>query len=242
MATRRSQRIGIWIIAGVMMLGTVGGFIAMMVAPGNEAKDKAALDAEMAQWNKAQDEYQRKLEKQQQDYQNKQDKKAIELRLSDKYFGELSSYSSRASKFKADEVEELKTDDLKVGSGDEIKEDTRVAIYYIGWNPSGKIFDQSIDGKKLKTPLAIDGPAEANVISGWRQGLVGMKVGGVRELTIPSDLAYGEQGMGEDIPADTPLKFVVMAIPPLLPEKPAKIKEPEMPPLVRKEYQKYGIN
>ena len=40
-----------------------------------------------------------------------------------------------------------------------------------------------------------------------------MKVGGVRELTIPSDLAYGETGSGDSIPANTPLKFVIMTIP-----------------------------
>ena len=49
MATTKGQRIGIWVIAGMMFLGTVGGFVAMMVAPGNEAKDQAAL-------KKAQDE------------------------------------------------------------------------------------------------------------------------------------------------------------------------------------------
>ena len=43
MATTKSQRIGIWVIAGMMFLGTVGGFIAMMVQPGNDAKDKAEL-------------------------------------------------------------------------------------------------------------------------------------------------------------------------------------------------------
>ena len=224
MATRRSQRIGIWIIAGVMMLGTVGGFIAMMVAPGNEAKDKAALDAQMQQWQKLQTEHRAKV-----------DAQAAEL--SEKYFSEFSKYSERAAEFSADDVKELKTEDLKVGDGEEVKGETKLAVYYIGWNPKGEIFDGSIDSDKLKAPFAVDGPSGAAVIEGWQEGLVGMKIGGVRELTIPSDKAYGEQGSGEKIPANTPLKFIIMAIP-----KPEEIPQPEMPPLVKKEYQKYGIN
>ena len=51
-----------------------------------------------------------------------------------------------------------------------------------------------------------------------------MKIGGVRELTIPADKAYGDKAQGDKIPANSPLKFVVMAI-----EKPADIPEPEMP-------------
>lgn len=228
MATRRSQRVAIWVIAGAMILGTVGGFIAMMVAPGNEAKDKAALDAEMAQWSRLQSEYQDKVDAQARE-------------LSDKYFSDFSQYASRVATFSADEVKELKTEDLRVGDGEEVKGYTKLAAYYIGWNPSGEIFDGSIDNDKLKAPLyknvSLDnGISQADLIEGWREGLIGMKIGGVRELTIPSEKAYGEQGSGEKVPANTPLKFVVMAVPKL-----AEIKEPEMPPLVKKEYQRvYG--
>ena len=54
MATRKSQRIVIWVISIVMLVGTVGGFIAMMAAPGNEAKQQAALEAAQTQWQAAQ--------------------------------------------------------------------------------------------------------------------------------------------------------------------------------------------
>lgn len=221
MATQRSQRIGIWIIAIAMMLGTVGGFIAMMVAPTNEAKDKAALDAELEQYSKAVQEYQDKVSAQGRE-------------LSDRYFTEFSSYSERVSAFEAGEVKDLGKNDLKVGDGQEVKGDTKLAVYYIGWNPNGEIFDGSIEGESLKSPFTVDGPEGAPVIMGWQEGLIGMKIGGVRELTIPSEKAYGEAGGGEKIPANAPLKFVVMAI-----EPPTQIAEPEMPPLVRKEYMKY---
>ena len=49
---------------------------------------------------------------------------------------------------------------------------------------------------------------------GWYDGVEGMKIGGVREVTIPAGLAYGETGSGEDIPPNTPIKFLIMAIPP----------------------------
>ena len=89
------------------------------------------------------------------------------------------------------------------------------------------------DGDSLKAPFAVDGPAEAAVIEGWQKGIVGMKIGGIRELTIPSDLAYGETGSGEDIPANTPLKFIVMAIPP--------VEEVEMPQVLKDYYKRqYG--
>ena len=214
MATRKSQRIVIWIISIVMLVGTVGGFIAMMAAPGNEAKQQAALEAAQTQWQAAQE--------------------AQAKELSDKYFEQFSAQSSRVGEFSAEGITELKTEDLVVGEGDEVKGDTKIAAYYLGWNPSGKIFDGSIDGDSLKAPLAVDGPADAAVIEGWQKGLVGMKIGGIRELTIPSDLAYGETGSGEDIPANTPLKFIIMAIPP--------VEEVEMPQVLKNYYKRqYGI-
>ena len=214
MATRKSQRIVIWIISIVMLVGTVGGFIAMMAAPGNEAKQQAALEAAQTQWQAAQ--------------------AAQAKELSDRYFEQFSAQSSRVGEFSAEGITELKTEDLVVGDGDEVKGDTKIAAYYLGWNPSGKIFDGSIDGDSLKAPFAVDGPADAAVIEGWQKGLVGMKIGGIRELTIPSDLAYGETGSGEDIPANTPLKFIVMAIPP--------VEEVEMPQVLKNYYKRqYGI-
>lgn len=214
MATRKSQRIVIWIISIVMLVGTVGGFIAMMAAPGNEAKQQAALEAAQTEWQEAQ--------------------AAQAKELSDRYFEQFSAQSSRVGEFSAEGITELKTEDLVVGDGDEVKGDTKIATYYLGWNPSGKIFDGSIDGDSLKAPLAVDGPADAAVIEGWQKGLVGMKIGGIRELTIPSDLAYGETGSGEDIPANTPLKFIIMAIPP--------VEEVEMPQVLKDYYKRqYGI-
>ena len=224
MATTKGQRIGIWVIAGMMFLGTVGGFVAMMVAPGNEAKDQAAFKKAQDEYTKATDERKKKVEAQANE-------------LSQKYYGKFSEFSSRVSAFEAGDVKELVKEDLVDGEGAEVKDDTKLAVYYIGWNAKGEIFDQSIADGKLKAPLNMNGPANTAVIQGWKEGLIGMKIGGVRELTIPANKAYGDKAQGDKIPANSPLKFVVMAI-----EKPADIPEPEMPEAMKQYYRSRGFN
>lgn len=224
MATTKGQRIGIWVIAGMMFLGTVGGFVAMMVAPGNEAKDQAAFKKAQDEYTKATDERKKKVEAQSNE-------------LSQKYYGKFSEFSSRVSAFEAGDVKELVKEDLVEGEGAEVKDDTKLAVYYIGWNAKGEIFDQSIADGKLKAPLNMNGPANTAVIQGWKEGLIGMKIGGVRELTIPANKAYGDKAQGDKIPANSPLKFVVMAI-----EKPADIPEPEMPEAMKQYYRSRGFN
>ena len=197
MATRKSQRIGIWVIAGALTIGTLGGFMAMVLAPKNAASDKARYQELMAEYQKEATVYQAKADAQATD-------------LSAKYFTTFNQYSSKPAAFTAGDVKELKKEDLKVGDGAAITKESSFSAYYIGWNPSGKVFDGSIDGKKLKAPIAV---APGGVITGWTEGVDGMKVGGVRELTIPADKAYGATGQGADIPANTPLKFIIMIIP-----------------------------
>jgi FKBP-type peptidyl-prolyl cis-trans isomerase len=188
MATQTRQRIGIWIIAVVLTVGTLAGFVAMIMAPENQAADQARLQ-------QVQTEYQAKVTKQQDE-------------LSNKYYVTLVKYKSIPAAFAAKSVKKVVTKDLKDGTGTTIKKDTAYSAYYIGWTPNGKVFEQSIDGKKLSAPAP-----GGNMIEGWNEGVVGMKIGGVRLITIPSEKAYGKAGSGENIPPNTPLKFIVMAIP-----------------------------
>jgi peptidylprolyl isomerase len=141
------------------------------------------------------------------DYQNKVAAQATEL--SNKYYTEFNTYSGRPAAFNAADVTSLTTQDLKVGDGAAIGKDSTFSAYYIGWTPDGKVFDSSISSGTLKAPIAV---SPGSVIPGWTNGVVGMKVGGVRELAIPADQAYGASGSGA-IPANTPLKFIVMIIP-----------------------------
>ncbi len=195
MSASRSQRIGIWIIAIVMALGTIGSFFIIILENDNSKIDQAESTKQQEEYNKIVADYQAKVN-------------AQAAELSAKYFPEFSSYASQVGSFNADDVKSLGKQDLKVGDGEELKTGTSYSAYYIGWNPSGKIFDQSIDGTKLKSPIPGSG-----LIKGWTDGVIGMKIGGVRLLTLPADQAYGDKGSGDLIPPHTPLKFIVMAIP-----------------------------
>lgn len=198
MATPKGQRIGIWVIAIVMMIGTIGSFAVMILANDNTKIDQEVLKKQQEQ---AAADYQKQIDEQQ--------KAAVGL--SDKYYPEFSPYQSSPAAFDSSSVKSdvIKTD-LKVGDGATIDSKTNYQAYYIGWNPKGKSFDSSFDGAKLKAP--IDTSTAGGLIVGWEQGVVGMKVGGIREIAIPPELAYGEKGSGDDIPPNTPLKFIIMII------------------------------
>ena len=86
----------------------------------------------------------------------------------------------------------LKYLDLKVGTGSEAKKGSPIKAHYTGMlQKNGKKFDSSVDrGKPLDIDIGV-----GQVIKGWDEGIVGMKVGGKRTLYIPYDLAYGENGM-----------------------------------------------
>ena len=197
MATPKKQRIGIWILAAVMLVGTLGSFVVMILANQNSQQDSAAQQ-------KAYDEYMKQVEEQ------KAAEEAAGKVLSEKYYTTFAAYRDAPAEFDKDSVgDAVATKDLKVGDGAEINENTKYKAYYIGWTPNGKVFDSSFDDKSLKAPIDT---SVMSLIDGWNQGVVGMKVGGVREITIPSDLAYGEEGSGENIGPNTPIKFIVMVI------------------------------
>jgi FKBP-type peptidyl-prolyl cis-trans isomerase len=102
-------------------------------------------------------------------------------------------------------VTALKIVDKAVGTGAAAKSGDLVTVDYTGWLTDGTKFDSSIDsGTPFQFTLG-----NGEVIAGWDQGLVGMKVGGVRTLTIPPDLAYGTQGAGGTIPSNATLVFEV---------------------------------
>ena len=99
----------------------------------------------------------------------------------------------------------LKYEDIKQGDGDVATAGKTVSVHYTGWLTNGKKFDSSKDrGQPFEFPLG-----GGRVIKGWDEGVQGMKVGGVRKLTIPSNLAYGSRGAGGAIPPDATLVFEV---------------------------------
>ncbi len=100
----------------------------------------------------------------------------------------------------------LEKKDLIVGAGKEAKAGDTVTVNYVGvLYKGGKEFDASW---KRKEPFQFK-LGEKQVIPGWDQGVPGMKVGGRRELVIPSELAYGKTGSPPTIPPNAPLVFVI---------------------------------
>jgi peptidylprolyl isomerase len=99
----------------------------------------------------------------------------------------------------------LKAETLIAGSGSEIKNGQKATVQYVGvLFKNGKEFDTSWG--KGKQPFSFTIGA-GNVITGWDQGVLGMKVGERRRLTIPADLAYGAQGSPPKIGPNEPLIF-----------------------------------
>src|SRR3989344_2471699 len=101
--------------------------------------------------------------------------------------------------------EELKKEDLVVGSGVEARDGGTVKVHYLGTLVDGKKFDSSYDrGEPIEFTIG-----SGQLIKGWELGIPGMKVGGKRKLTIPPSLGYGPSGRGDIIPPNASLVFEV---------------------------------
>lgn len=179
MATPRSQRIGIWIIAIVMIVGTLGSFLVMGLSQSNQR-----IDQENQQ--KQQQEYMKTLAKMNAD--------------NSEPFGDYTTNT-----FDPKSVTELKVEVLKEGTGEVVKATDSINSSYFGWLSDGKVFDSSKKKSANDTPLTF---SLSNVITGWTEGLTGLKVGSVVRLIIPSDKAYGDREQG-NIPPNSPMEFIV---------------------------------
>lgn len=210
---KTSVKMRIIIIAiAVFMLGSTFALYAGIVLNYSSPDSSSSKAAKEARFEELYNEYNNKLEEQ-------------AAQLSTVYYPAFLPYKSRVKAFNAASVAELKVTDLVIGNGRELTsmDDTNYAAYYIGWLSDETVFDSSFDD--FSNPTALKSPLNGttSMIQGWLEGITrtsdddgnlmweGMRIGGVRELTIPAALAYGstEQGV---IPADSPLKFVVMIV------------------------------
>jgi FKBP-type peptidyl-prolyl cis-trans isomerase FkpA len=99
----------------------------------------------------------------------------------------------------------LVIEDISAGAGAEAAAGQYVSVHYTGWLTDGTKFDSSKDrDEPFEFPLGA-----RHVIAGWDEGVQGMKVGGVRKLTIPPNLGYGARGAGGVIPPNATLVFEV---------------------------------
>jgi FKBP-type peptidyl-prolyl cis-trans isomerase len=92
--------------------------------------------------------------------------------------------------------------DLQLGQGDEAQLGKIVEVHYIGWLEDGTRFDSSRDEHPFTFRLGA-----GDAIKGWDEGLLGMKVGGKRKLTIPPELGFGKQGIGSVVPPNATLYY-----------------------------------
>ena len=98
----------------------------------------------------------------------------------------------------------LKIRDLEIGDGAEVRRGSRFTARYAGWLDDGTLFDTNRKRSVQVMQLGV-----GQVIKGWDLGLVGMKVGGKRQVLVPSKLGYGKRGVPGRIPKDATLFFEV---------------------------------
>jgi hypothetical protein len=102
----------------------------------------------------------------------------------------------------------LKIWDVRVGTGRTVPAGAEVQVFYTGWLAAapGTRFDAD------RTTPPFDADLSGNLIDGWKQGIPGMRVGGIRRLYIPAALAYGSNGFPPDIPPDADLIFEIKVV------------------------------
>jgi peptidylprolyl isomerase len=99
----------------------------------------------------------------------------------------------------------LEYEEIQEGTGETPQTGQTAVVHYVGTLTNGDKFDSSRDrGTPFKFPLG-----QGRVIKGWDEGVATMKVGGIRKLTIPAHLGYGERGAGGVIPPNATLVFEV---------------------------------
>lgn len=191
--TSRGQRIGIWIIAIALTVGTLAGLIFMVWATQDSKIDpnEIAYEEQLEKLQQQQEEYEQQMAEQREKYRP------------------LEGYEDKVTEFNADDVTELGIETLKEGEGATISDSDTLEVNYTGWTPDGKIFDSTKSEGEDASPASF---ALSSLIDGW-SALVGQKVGGVYLLTIPSDRAYGESGTSDgSIQPNTPIKFIIEVI------------------------------
>ncbi len=100
-------------------------------------------------------------------------------------------------------------EDIVVGKGTTAAAGHEVTVHYTGWLWENEAAGAKFDSSKDRNDPFVFSLGRRNVIAGWDEGVQGMQVGGVRKLTIPSELGYGARGAGGVIPPHATLLFEV---------------------------------
>ena len=195
--TSTKQRIFIALIAVLMLGSIIASYAAIILNGGNSSSsgdanvDQAKVAEYQEAYNKLQTEF---SEKTKDDYD-----RFIA------YKSEIKAYNETSAN-----EDGLQVKDLEKGSGDKISEDNAEYLaYYVGWCADESVFDSSFDNNDNPTAFAKILDASLGMIEGWNQGIEGMRIGGIREITVPGELAYGDS-MDICGGKNKPLKFLIM--------------------------------
>lgn len=199
--TSPKQRIFIILIAIFMVGSIIASYVAIVVGGVNSGRATASSESGIDQQKVA--EYQEAYDDLQAEFST----------LTQDDFDEFIKYKSEITGYNESTANDsgVVTKDLKTGTGAEITEgNTDYLAYYVGWCGDESIFDSSFNDNKNPTKFIKILDASLGMIEGWNQGVEGMKIEGIREITVPSNLAYGET-MEVCGGTNKPLKFMVMA-------------------------------
>ncbi len=193
--TSKKQRLIISVIAILMLGSFIASYAAIVLANSNNSTEDA--DAMVMRYAQALSEKQQEM-----------------ADASAGSFGEFINFKNRITAYNENTANEmaLQTEDLKAGSGRVLAEgDTNYLAYYVGWCADESIFDSTFNSNESPSSFTKVLDASQGLIEGWERGVVGMQLGGIRELTIPGELAYKDT---REICGgyNKPLKFIVMPV------------------------------
>lgn len=199
--TSTKQRILIIVIAVIMLGSIIASYAAIVLNGGKSGSSSGETpeidEAKVAEYEEA---YSKKVAEFAEATKSDYDKFM-------KYKGEIKAYNETS----ANEGGVVKKD-LKEGSGEAVdSEGSNYLAYYVGWCADESVFDSSFDDNDNPTSFAKILDPSLGMIEGWTAGVEGMKVGGIREITVPSELAYGDS-MEICGGKNKPLKFLIMAV------------------------------
>ena len=227
--TSPKQRAVIIIIA-IIMLGSIIASYAAIILNGNKSSDSSTGDTTISEAKKQ--EYAEAYEREK--------AKFSEATKSD--YDKFIAYKSEVKAYNEASANEngVQKKELKEGSGEEVKEDgSNYMAYYIGWCADETIFDSSLDDSDNPTAFAKALDPSIGVIEGWTQGVKGMKIGGIRRITVPGELAYGDS-MEICGGTNKPLRFIIMAV--ARDESLVQLSEELDTAYMRYQYAEYGID
>lgn len=228
--TSPKQRIVIIVIA-IIMLGSIIASYAAIIMNGGKKNGASDTDSKIDEAKVA-------------EYQEAYDKKLAEFteKTKDDYDRFMRYSKSEIKGYNETSANEngLQKRDLREGDGKTLTStDNDYLAYYVGWCADESVFDSSFDDNDNPTAFSKILDASLGMIEGWNQGVDGMKINGIREITIPGELAYGDS-MDICGGKNKPLKFIVMA---KAKEDPLKTLAKEMDEAqMRVQYAQYGID